>query len=156
AGRAYGANQERVLAEMKRSSESSAPALIADIGGSTSRFALAVPGQRPRQLFTLANDTAPNIEAAVAQYLDRVDERPAVAVVAVAGPVGGDAITLTNRAWSFHIPDLAARFGFKPLRVINDFEALARALPYLQPADQRPIGRMAQNRGVKAVLGPGT
>src|SRR5262249_55642317 len=92
----------------------------------------------------------------VAQYLDRVDERPAVAVFAVAGPVGGDDIKLTNRVWSFHIPDLAARFGFKPLRVINDFEALARALPYLQPADQRPIGRMAQNRGVKAVLGPGT
>jgi len=80
-----------------------------------------------------------------------------MAVFAVAGPVDGDDIKLTNRAWSFRVPDLSARFGFAPLRVINDFEALAWALPHLQPADQRPIGKTVEPKnGIKVVLGPGT
>jgi glucokinase len=134
-----------------------APALVADIGGSTSRFALAVTGQRPQGLLTLANDTMPNIEAAIAHYLGRVDGKPQVAVFAVAGPVNGDDVKLTNRAWSFRVPELAARFGFSHLRVINDFEALAWALPLLAGADTRAIGpRLEPPRGVKVVLGPGT
>src|SRR5262249_7347461 len=64
---------------------------------------------------------------------------------------------LTNRAWSFRIPELAARFGFSALRVINDFEALAWALPSLDATDMRPLGARRQaERGVKVVLGPGT
>jgi len=134
-----------------------APALVADIGGSTSRFALVVAGQRPHALLTLPNDTVPNIEAAIAHYLDRVDGKPKFAVFAVAGPVSGDDVKLTNRDWCFRIPVLAARFGFGQLRVINDFEALAWALPRLDGGDTRPIGRRLDPAGgAKVVLGPGT
>jgi glucokinase len=134
-----------------------APALVADIGGSTSRFALAVTGQRPQGLLTLRNDTVPNIEAAIAHYLERVDGKPEVAVFAVAGPINGEDVKLTNRDWCFRIPALAARFGFDQFRVINDFEALAFALPLLDGRDTRPIGpHLEAARGAKAVLGPGT
>ena len=52
---------------------------------------------------------------------------------------------------------MAALFGFRRLRVVNDFEALAWALPGLTAADIRLIGRGPEpGHGVKVVLGPGT
>jgi glucokinase len=134
-----------------------APALIADIGGSTSRFALAQGGQRPQHILCIANDTVANLEAAIEQYLDQIAETPAAAVLAVAGPVTGDEIALTNRAWRFHLSDLRERFGFTQVRAINDFEALAWALLGLSPSDTRPLGWASEERrGTKVVLGPGT
>jgi glucokinase len=134
-----------------------APALIADIGGSTSRFALAESGLRPRHIVTFANDTVGCLEAAIDQYLGQIAEMPASAVLAVAGPVNGDEIALTNRAWCFRLPDLRDRFGFAQVRAINDFEALAWALLGLAPTDTRPLGRYSEERrGAKIVLGPGT
>ena len=77
-------------------------------------------------------------------------------MLAVAGPVDGDEIALTNRAWQFRLPDLAARFGLAPVHAVNDFEALAWALPMLRQSDTRPLGEAGQAHGVKVVLGPGT
>jgi glucokinase len=134
-----------------------APVLIADIGGSTSRFALATSGQRPQHIVVVSNATFATIEAAIAQYLEHAGVRPTVAILAVAGPVGGEEVALTNRTWRFRVRELAAHFGFTRLRVINDFEALAWALLGLSAADTRPIGSAATpSGGVKIVLGPGT
>jgi glucokinase len=134
-----------------------APALIADIGGTTSRFALAESGLRPRFIVTVANDAVDSLEAAIDQYLGQIAEMPASAVLAVAGPVNGDEISLTNRDWRFRLPDLRERFGFTHVRAINDFEALAWALLGLAPTDTRPLGRHSEERrGAKVVLGPGT
>ena len=134
-----------------------APALIADIGGTTSRFALAESGLRPRFIVTVANDAVDSLEAAIDQYLGQIAEMPASAVLAVAGPVNGDEISLTNRDWRFRLPDLRERFGFAHVRAINDFEALAWALLGLAPTDTRPLGRHSEERrGAKVVLGPGT
>ena len=130
--------------------------LLADIGGSTSRFAYANSGGRPERVLAFANDTFGGIEAAVARYLGSIDVRPHAAVLAVAGPVDGDEIALTNRAWQFRLPDLGARFGLAPVHAINDFEALAWALPHLRQSDTRPLGTAGQAPGVKVVLGPGT
>ena len=130
--------------------------LLADIGGSTSRFAYADAGGRPERVVSFANDEIGGIEAAIARYLGSIDVRPHAAVLAVAGPVDGDEIALTNRAWQFRLPDLAARFGLTPVHAINDFEALAWALPMLRQNDTRPLGEAAQAHGVKVALGPGT
>ena len=89
--------------------------------------------------------------------LDGAPSRPRGAVLAVAGPVHGDEIALTNRPWRFRLCDLSERFGLKPIHALNDFEALAWALPLLSDDDVRVIGANTQfNPGVKAVLGPGT
>jgi glucokinase len=138
-------------------SEETHEVLIADIGGSTSRFALARCGERPRQRVIVSNATVSTLEAAISQYLDRVGIRPAAAVLAVAGPVNGDEVALTNRSWRFRVSDLSTRFGFRTCKVVNDFAALAWALPRLDGGDVRTIGPVLMpDGGVKIALGPGT
>jgi glucokinase len=131
--------------------------LLADIGGSKSRFALSDrPGQVAR-LVAIDNDTVPDLETAIARYLAETDVRPKRAMLAVAGPVDGEEIALTNRPWKSRRSDLAARFGLSELRVLNDFEAVAWSLPQLAPADLRPLGEAREAaHGVKLVIGPGT
>ena len=78
---------------------------------------------------------------------------------AVAGPVTGRAIALTNRNWHFNLDELGQALWVVPVDAINDFEAQAWALALLQEGDYRSIGddaRATPVHGVKVVLGPGT
>src|SRR5262249_46061750 len=60
-------------------------------------------------------------------------------------------------SWRLRRREFAKRFGFSQLRVLNDFEAIAWALPRLGAAQTRPLGKpVAARAGVKVVLGPGT
>jgi glucokinase len=103
------------------------------------------------------NETVSGPEAAIRRYLDAAGVSPRAAVLAVAGPVAGSEIRLTNRDWRFDCDRLAERFGFERIHAINDFEAVAHALPTLRPDEVRPLGRATPPRsGPKAVLGPGT
>jgi glucokinase len=64
---------------------------------------------------------------------------------------------MTNHPWSFSILALKARFGFDRLEVINDFTALALALPRLTPQDRLMVGGGAAVTGAPiGVLGPGS
>ncbi len=131
--------------------------LLADIGGSNSRFALGRSGGRPEQISIIRNDTVPDLESAIARYLAETGAHPLAAILAVAGPIDGEEVKLTNRDWHFRRPELAARFGFAQLRVVNDFEAVAWGLPWLNSGDVRTLGMpLAPRNGVKIVLGPGT
>jgi len=143
--------------------------LLGDIGGSKSRFALASSAGRPERILVIENDTVADLEAAVARYLDETGARPRAATLAVAGPIDGEEVALTNRAWRFRRGEFAKRFGLAQLRVVNDFEAIAWALPRLVAAETRPLGgptpsltlprlrgREGWGDGVKLVLGPGT
>ncbi len=130
--------------------------LLADIGGTTSRLAFASAGGRPERIVTVANDSVASPEAMIAQCLDGAASRPRAAVLAIAGPVDGDEIALTNRSWRFRLSDLSQRFGLR-FRALNDFEALAWGLPLLSDGDIRAIGAPAgKPHGVKVVVGPGT
>jgi glucokinase len=132
-------------------------ALVADIGGSNSRFGLANSAGWPERIAVIENDTVPDLETAVESYLKDTGERPQAAVLAIAGPIQGEEIALTNRAWSFRRADFAARFGFSQLHIVNDFEAVAWALPRLTGKHVRPLGQGGPGgHGVKLVLGPGT
>jgi glucokinase len=132
--------------------------LLADIGGSKSRFALANSAGRPERILVIDNDAVADLDAAVARYLEETGARPRAATLAVAGPIDGEEVALTNRtAWRFRRGDFARRFGFSQLRVVNDFEAIAWALPRLGVVGTRPLGPpKAARPGVKLVLGPGT
>jgi glucokinase len=139
-------------------SSSTASVLLADIGGTHSRFALLGVDGRPAEVVSWDNDAYASLEAAIESYLAKVQARPQAAVLAVAGPVTGRDIALTNRSWRFNLDALAKRFGFSQIRAINDFEAQAWALAQLREGDTRGIGR-ADARvipGAKIVLGPGT
>jgi glucokinase len=131
--------------------------LLADLGGTNSRFALAAPGAPPESIASLASDAFPGPAAAIAHFLKETGARPIAGVLAVAGLVEGDAIALTNRDWVFRLSELAREFGLSRLRALNDFEAVAWAVPGLGPGGARPIGpACAAGIGAKVVCGPGT
>mgnify|MGYP005856130201 CR=1 FL=1 len=131
--------------------------LVADIGGTMSRAALAAIGKRPEHIVTVANDSVAGPEGVFERLLAGGGKRPRAAVLALAGPVQGDEIALTNRNWRVRLPELSARFGISNIHAVNDFEALAWALPSLRAEDLRPLGGgPAVPDGVKVVVGPGT
>jgi glucokinase len=131
--------------------------LVADIGGSKSRFALANSHGEPQRVSVIENDTVADIETALAGYLRMTGAQPQTATLAVAGPIQGEEVALTNRAWRFRRSELAKRFGFSRLRIVNDFEALAWSLPRLTDKHTRTLGICApRDDGMKLVLGPGT
>jgi glucokinase len=141
-----------------RSLEPVKSVLLADIGGTNSRFAINGPSGRPEGVRIIQNDSVANLEGAIARYLKESGARPEGAVLAVAAPLDGrDEIELTNRPWRFRPGELARRFGFAPLRVINDFEAIGWALSRLDDSDVLAMGeRLPPRQGVKVALGPGT
>lgn len=138
----------------------SAPVLVADIGGTYSRFAVVddapIPSA-PAALRKVDNDRYPDLGAAIAAYLADAGVRPGRAVLAVAGPIAGDQVRMTNRDWSFSAAALARQHGLARVEVVNDFVALARALPYLRQDELTPIGEAAlQPDRTKLAVGPGT
>lgn len=133
------------------------PTLVADIGGTNTRIAVTSASGRPEHVQAVANDSVRGFEHAVQLYLDRLDRRPDKAVLAIAGPVSGRRIALTNRRWEVDLDEIQQRFGFRYVRALNDFEALAWSLPWFEPEDVRDLGPSIPARnGTRAVLGPGT
>ena len=135
-----------------------APLLLADIGATNARFALTGGGGPERTLVLPCAEFA-SLEAAVRAFLDQThpEATPSRAAFAVAGPVTGDQVALTNLSWRFSIRALRSALGLDRLEVINDFAALALALPRLAPADRHQIGTGESVAGAPlAVLGPGS
>ncbi|MCW4352197.1 glucokinase [Hoyosella sp. YIM 151337] len=137
-----------------------APWLVADIGGTNARFGLITePGGRPQQIASLAGAKYPDLAAAVEAYLASVSGvgRPRVGGIAVAGPVSGDRFRLTNAAWDFSVTATKHTLGFDFLGLINDFSALALAVPHLDHHAVVPLGGGVRNTDLPvAVIGPGT
>jgi glucokinase len=67
-------------------------------------------------------------------------ERPGGAAIALANPVTGDWIKMTNHSWEFSIEHTRRALGLERLLVLNDFTALAMALPHIGRADLLKIG----------------
>lgn len=135
------------------------PALVADIGGTNARFALLTPdGAVERPIVLRCADHAGLAEAAEAYLAEvRPTVRPRRAAVAVAGPVSGDWFELTNHGWRFSVRETAARLGLQRLDLVNDFSAVALALPHLGPDDRRQVGSgTAQPGRPIGVIGPGS
>lgn len=134
-------------------------ALVGDIGGTNSRFGLVEPGSTAiRDIAVLKNDDFPSLEAAIGQYLkSRIIVSLDAAAIAVAGPVTGETVSLTNRNWSFTRETLRQAAMAERIRLLNDFEALALSLPHLAEAGVVQIGGTSPTApAVKIVLGPGT
>lgn len=132
--------------------------LVADIGGTRARFALldeaGIPGDI--RILDVADHAGPY--EAINAYLDKVGQRQLSAVaLAIAAPVGNDSVRLTNADWVFSCNELRKRLGIKHSRLLNDFTALALALPHLPANELRQVGGgTARAFAPKAVLGPGT
>lgn len=134
------------------------PLLVGDIGGTNVRLAVAAAGGlRDRRSFTGPEDAAA-LEAAVGDYLGGLAaaDRPDAGVLAVAGPVVGDRIRLTNREWEFSVAALGRRLGIA-LSVVNDLAAVAAGAVTTVPlaVDEVQPGRPAA-AAPRAFLGVGT
>jgi glucokinase len=100
----------------------------------------------------------PDLQELLARELaDAGRSRPVTAVLAVAAPIEGDQVALTNRAWRFSITKLKRALKLKRLIVVNDFAAVAYALPALKAKDVVRIGGgNGKKDGNLVVCGPGT
>lgn len=137
------------------------PVLLADIGGTHARFGLALPaGQNIYATTVLRCADYETLAHAVEAYLaGQSGPRPQFGVMAVATPVEQDRIKLTNHIWSFSIAATRRQLGLTSLQLINDFTALALALPYLATNQLCQIGGPAIEPAAPAPLalvGPGT
>ena len=136
-----------------------APALLADVGGTNTRLALADPQGQLSDVRILRNDAYGGMAEAVDAYLAEImpSVPPSHGAFAVACPVIGDRVTLTNRAWSFSIADLQRHLRLHRLAVVNDFTAVALSVPRLPASDVVVVGggRAEPDRPI-AVIGPGT
>ena len=101
--------------------------LLADIGGTNARFALEAGPGDIGGLRTLACADFPRFEDAVHTYLEVAGKRVRHAVIAIANPVDGDAIKMTNHHWAFSIEAARRELGLDTLLVVNDFTAPAPA-----------------------------
>ena len=116
--------------------------LVGDIGATNARFALVWPDGTTSTPRAYVLDDHPSLVGAIDAYL--TDEaplaRPKQAVLAVACPVTGDVIKLTNHSWTFSIEAIRQHFGLRRLRVVNDLAAHAIAIPCLGEGDRIQIG----------------
>ena len=134
------------------------PRLLADIGGTYARFTLETAPGRFEHAATLRCADHADFHAAVSAYLKTLAaDRIAHAAVAIANPVEGDEVRMTNYHWQFSIEAMREKLGFDTLVVVNDFTALAMALPRLDSNDRRQVGGgQARERSVVGILGSGS
>lgn len=135
------------------------PILIGDVGGTNARFAIVESAQseagEPRIVRTA--DFATIDDAIRTAILNDAAKPPKSAVIAVAGPVDGDAIALTNCPWVVRPKGMFKSLGLSDIVVLNDFEAQALAVVALGEEHMEKIGGGAPEAGAaRVVLGPGT
>lgn len=136
--------------------------LVADVGGTNARFALAASPQVGRnelsQSLSLPTRDYSGLVPAVNAYLDQISGlKPTRACIAVACPVWADNVCLTNNHWSFSVLDVRRTLGLEHLLVVNDFKALAAGVPYLDVDERVQIGAGLPVAGRPlSVIGPGT
>ena len=134
--------------------------LLADVGGTNTRCALLVDDGGIVATRVMQNNHYDSLHDALKTYLiDEVDNRDPVdsAAIAVAAPVTGDQVRMTNRVWHFSRTELRDQLGLNRLEVVNDFTAQAAALPFLAPDELVRIGNgKAEDNAAMAILGPGT
>ncbi|HEY8025612.1 MAG TPA: glucokinase [Burkholderiaceae bacterium] len=140
-----------------------APRLLADIGGTNARFALETAPGEIEAIAVLPCSAYASLGLAMQSYLsspaavhagaDQVTQ----AALAIAAAVDGGEARMTNHHWTISSNALAQEFGFATVNLINDFKALALAIPLLLESEKRQIGGgSAKVGGVVGLVGPGT
>jgi glucokinase len=134
------------------------PRLLADIGATHARFALQVAPGTYRSVRVLKCDEFDGIVPLLRFYLsEHEDVRLNHAALALANPVDGDYVRMTNRPWAFSTDEVRRELGLTTLLIVNDFTALAMAIPGLKPEDLMQVGPgKPVPHAVLGVLGPGT
>ncbi len=134
-------------------------ALVGDVGGTNARLALCcLDNGDISRTKTYSGLDYPSLEAVVRVYLD---EQSDVSIdkgcIAIACPVNGDWVAMTNHTWAFSIAEMRKNLGFSTLEIINDFTAVSMAIPMLNPEHLIQFGGDKPIEGKPiAVYGAGT
>jgi glucokinase len=135
--------------------------LVADVGGTKTDLAVLDPVGGPRATVAagrLPSSEYASLEALLAAFLAQQQVNGVThASVAVAGPVSQGAATITNLGWEPTETGLARTLGLQRVRLLNDLEAIANAIPELLPEDaQVLLAGTPAPEGAIAVVAPGT
>jgi glucokinase len=135
--------------------------LAGDIGGTKTNLAIYADeaGRRPLTEATFPSGQFSGLEAIVREFLARVNLPEPVkhATFGVAGPVVNHRATITNLPWVMDERQLAENLRIPSVVLLNDLEAIANAIPFLEAADLCTLNEgQAVPEGAIAVIAPGT
>ncbi|CDN50483.1 glucokinase [Neorhizobium galegae] len=135
------------------------PILIGDIGGTNARFSILLDAYaEPKPFPNVRTADYPTIDDAIQKIvLDSSSVQPRSAILAIAGPIDGDEIDLTNCDWVVRPKGMITQLGFEDVLVVNDFEAQALAVAAMPDEYRETLGPNNQpHMASRVVLGPGT
>lgn len=134
--------------------------LVADIGGTNTRVALAEGRQIVEGTIRRYRNTEfPGLESVLTRYIaDEGGVDPIAACVAVAGPVRDGRATMTNLDWTIDKDTLARATKAETVAILNDLQAQGHALGHIDPTNIRNIlpGPETSSNAAKLVVGIGT
>jgi glucokinase len=147
------------MAKTQRDDKLPFPILIGDIGGTNARFSILIDESGEAISFpNVVNKNFPTIDEAIRTcVLETTSHKPRSLILALAGPIKGDEVPLTNCPWIVRPKVLMADLGFSEVLLLNDFEAQALAAATLDIEDRQHLGSLSEAPiGSRVVLGPGT
>lgn len=134
--------------------------LAGDIGGTKTRLAIFSVEDGPRKPLAetvFPSDDYASLEEIVRKFLSQHDYEIERASFDVAGPVVNGQAKITNLPWVVDADEIAETFGFRWVHLLNDLEAVAYSIPFLQPEDLHTLNPgQAVEHGSIAVIAPGT
>lgn len=132
--------------------------LVGDVGGTNCRLALcALDSGEISASKTFSGLDYPSLEDVARVYLEQQEHEVKDACIAIACPITGDWVAMTNHTWAFSIAEMKANLKLDHLEVINDFTAVSMAIPMLQEQDLLQFGGKKPLDGKPAVIfGAGT
>lgn len=133
--------------------------LIADIGGTNVRLALSQSDGQFTDIKTYKTAGYSSLAEVIKSYFDEneLSDKTINACLAIACPVDKDIIEMTNLPWVFSQSALKADLKLNQLTLINDYTAIAHAIPFLGDHQKVKIGQgEADLTKPIAICGPGT
>lgn len=122
-------------------------ALVGDVGGTNARLALCdIASGEISQAKTYSGLDYPSLEAVVRVYLDEHSVSVEDGCIAIACPITGDWVAMTNHTWAFSIAEMKKNLGFSHLEIINDFTAVSMAIPMLKKRAFNSVRRRRTGR----------
>ena len=134
--------------------------LVGDLGGTKTILAIVTQEAGPNKLMyekTFPSAGYENLEAIISEYLDGIKLQVDYACLAVAGPITNGQAAITNLSWTVNAENLCTVFSFQSVKLINDLEAVAYAVPIFEEKDLHFLQEGAPViDGNIAIVAPGT
>jgi len=134
--------------------------IAGDIGGTKTDLAIYSMESGPHAPLAQAQFHSadfPSLQAMVLEFLAQVKMSVDVASFDVAGPVIDGHVKTTNLPWVMDEGSLARDLNLKSVHLMNDLEAVARAVPVLRAIDLVTLNEgQSVPKGTIAVIAPGT